>query len=375
MSKKNSKTGETGKQKIFVLSLPHTQVTDAYVSCAYTMKAKKLADMLVDLGYDTYIVASEDNQTKANLITAITKKEQHEFFGNPGEYRKTFYNITWGPQDAHWVHFNNRAIEEISKRIKPGDIIMHFAGYCQKQVADAFPHNRTIEAGIGYTGVYGRFNVYESYAHMHYVHGVKNDDNGNFYDTVIPNYYDPKEFPFAKERGDEWGEYFLFVGRLIDRKGYAIAQEVCEKLGKRLILAGQLDKGQEFRGYGEHIGTIGVEERGRLMSRATALFVPTTYLGPFEGVHAEALLCGTPVITTNFGVFTETVENDFNGQRCDVFRDFLKAVEWSESLDEKHRRKIRREAQKRFGMKNVAKQYDDYIKRINDLSGDGWYAD
>lgn len=361
-------------QKVFVLSLPHTQVTDEFVSCAYTMKAKKLADMLVDLGYDTYIVAGEENGTKAKLLTAITKQEQHEFFGDPGEYKKKFYNITWEPSDKHWVHFNNRAIEEIKKLIKPGDIIMHFAGYCQKAVADAFPHHRTIEAGIGYTGVYGQFNVYESYAHMHYVHGDKKNDNGNFYDTVIPNYYDPKEFPFSAERGDDNGEYFLFVGRLIDRKGYAIAQEVCKKLGKRLILAGQLGD-SKFSGYGEHIGTIGVKERGELMSKATALFVPTKYLGPFEGVHAEALLCGTPVITTNFGVFTETVENGFNGQRCDVFRDFLQAVEWAESVDVKQRKKIRKAAQARFAMNNVSELYDAYIQRINDLSGRGWYAD
>lgn len=361
------------KPQLFILSLPHTQVTDEYVSCAYTMKAKKLADMLVNLGYKTYIVASEENETKAELLTAITKKEQQQFFGEPGEYKKTFYNITWGPQDQHWVHFNNNAIKLIQEKIKPGDIIMHFAGYCQKQVADAFPANRTIEAGIGYTGVYGQFNVYESYSHMHYVHGEKRDDNGNFYDTVIPNYYDPKEFPFSKERGDDGGEYFLFVGRLIDRKGYAIAQDVCQRLGKRLILAGQLgDEG--FSGYGEHIGTIDVKQRGELMSKATALFVPTKYLGPFEGVHAEALLCGTPVITTNFGVFTETVTNGFNGQRCDGFRDFLNAVSWAESLDAKHRRRIRKDAQNNFSMDKVSKLYDNYIQRIVDLSGDGWYT-
>lgn len=360
------------KQQIFILSLPHTQVTDEYVSCAYTMKAKKLADMMVDLGYKTYIVASEENETKAKLLTAITKKEQDGFFGNKDGYKTKFYNITWGPDDEHWVYFNNNAIKQIRKLIKPGDIIMHFAGYCQKQVADAFPSNRTIEAGIGYTGVYGQFNVYESYAHMHYVHGEKRDDNGNFYDTVIPNYYDLKEFPFSGELGDEKGEYFLFVGRLIDRKGYAIAQEVCKKLGKRLILAGQVgDDG--FSGYGEHIGTIDVKQRGELMSKATALFVPTKYLGPFEGVHAEAALCGTPVITTNFGVFTETVVNGQNGQRCDDFFDFINAVDWASSLSTKHRMSIRLDAQDRYSMQEVAKLYDKYIKRIARLDGLGWY--
>lgn len=380
-NKKEDFTHQNNKPTLMVSSLPHTQLDKRYVSCAYSMKALKFAKMMLTLGYKVITFGSEDTEIEHpnyTHVNCMSKKEQEKFYGDPNSFKRTFYNITWSPEDEHWKLFNSRIVEFINNYSadNPDEEIIfgHFAGWCQKQVAANIGNIRSIELGIGYTGVYGRFNVYESYAHMHYVHGEKRDDNGNFYDTVIPNYYDPREFPFSKKLGDDKGEYFLFVGRLIDRKGYRIAQEVCEKLGKRLILAGQLgDEG--FSGYGEHIGTIGVKERGELMSKATALFVPTTYLGPFEGVHAEALMCGTPVITTNFGVFTETVENDFNGQRCDVFRDFLNAVTWSESLDNKHRKKIRKAAQDRFAMKNVAKQYDAYIKRINDLNGKGWYAD
>ena len=159
---------------------------------------------------------------------------------------------------------------------------------------------------------------------MHYVHGSQQDDNGNFYDTVVPNYYDirgiPSHIPSRITRTTYSSDASL-TARAIN-----IAQQVCEKLGKRLLLAGQTGH-EGFQGYGEHIGVVGVEERGKLMAGATAVFVPTTYLEPFGGVHAEALLCGTPVITTNFGVFTETVVNGVNGYRCDTFQDFLDAVE------------------------------------------------
>lgn len=337
------------------------------------MKALKLARMMDKLGYTVYLYGSEDfdiDGTNINGIRCITKEEQHKFFGD-NDHKKTFYNITWGPEEAHWQHFNNNAIRAMREfYIRDKDLILTFAGVCQKQVADAFPDHMTVEAGIGYTGVFSKYKVFESYAWMHFIHGLQNNDNGDFYSAVIPNYWDPSEFPLA----DKTGDYYLFIGRLIDRKGYRIAQEVCEKLGKKLILAGQISG--EFEGYGEYIGTVGVEERGKLMSEAIAVFTPTTYIGPFEGVHVEAMLCGTPVITTNFGVYTETVEQYNNGVRCNTFKDFIDAAIWAEDMvDDKHREYIQKGAQHRFSMEKVANQYDEYFDRLMDLYGDGWYQE
>lgn len=355
------------KHTFHIVNLPHTQVTAEYTHCAYTQKVRKFAKMMHDRGHEVIVYGSEDIDVEVTEhVTVITKKEQQRYFGD-NDHTKKFFNITWGPNDKHWLHMNNNAIGEIKKRIQPGDFICLIAGICQKQIADAFPENFSVEYGIGYTGTFSQFRVFESYAHLHYVHGDQRDDNGNFYDTVIPNYYDISEFPLRTKKPRE--PYFLFVGRLINRKGFHIAQEVCEKLGKKLILAGQGD----FEGYGEHVGVIGVEERGRLMSNAEAVFVPTTYLEPFGGVHAEALLCGTPVITTNFGVFTETVQNDFNGQRCDVYRDFVNAVKWAENVSQEQREAIQVAAQARFGLDEVAKQYEDYFNRVADLKKLGWY--
>lgn len=359
---------EDFKPQLHILSLPHTQLTPEYVSCAYTMKALKLAKMMDSLGYRVYLYGSEYFDVDDNIvkIRCITKEKQHEFFGD-NDHKKTFYNITWGPEEEHWQHFNKNAIKEIQKRIKPKDLILTFAGVCQKQVADAFPDHMTVEAGIGYTGVFSKYKVFESYAWMHYVHGLLNNDNGDFYETVIPNYWDVDEFPLAGARGD----YYLYVGRLIDRKGYRIAQEVCEKLGKKLILAGQTDK--PFEGYGEYVGTVDVEERGKLMSEAIAVFTPTTYIGPFEGVHVEAMLCGTPVITTNFGVYTETIDNGFNGYRCGDFQEFLNAARWAEKLPRRQYVRIRNNAQQKWGMYNVRYQYDEYFKKLMRLYDNGWY--
>lgn len=351
-----------------IINLPHTQVSAEFTHCAYTAKVRKFAKMMHDRGHKVIVYGSEDIDVPVTEhVTVITKKEQQHFFGN-NDHTKNFFNITWGPNDPHWVHMNNNAIDEIRKRIEPRDFICLIGGLCQKQVADAFPNHFSVEFGIGYTGTFSKWRVFESYSHMHYVHGDQRDDNGNFYDTVIPNYYDITEFPLRTDRPKD--PYYLFIGRLIDRKGYRIAQEVCEKLGKKLILAGQ----GEFSGYGEHVGVVGVKERGRLMSNAEAVFVPTTYIEPFGGVHAEALLCGTPVITTNFGVFTETVQQEINGYRCDVYKDFLNAVRWAEDVSQEQRQSIQQSAQQRFGLEAVSKQYENYFDRVYDVNDQGWYT-
>lgn len=356
-------------QKTFhILSLPHTQLTGEYVSCAYTMKALKLAKMMDRLGHTVYLYGSEDFDIEGTHIipvTCITKSMQLGVFGR-NDHTKNFYKIDWEPNSPHWTVFNSNAVKEISKTIKEKDFILTFAGVCQKQVADAFPKHMTIEAGIGYTGTFSKWRVFESYAHMHYVHGDQKDDDVKFYDTVIPNYYERSEFPFSENKED----YFLFVGRLIDRKGYRIAQDVCERLGKRLVVAGQ----GEFSGYGEYVGTVDAEKRGELMSKALGLFVPTTYLGPFEGVHAEALLCGTPVITTNAGVFTETVVNNVNGFRCDTFRDFINAATEVESWSPLKRAGVQSRAQDSFSMEAVAPLYNSYFDRLLEVWDEGWYS-
>jgi glycosyltransferase involved in cell wall biosynthesis len=109
------------------------------------------------------------------------------------------------------------------------------------------------------------------------------------------------------------------------------------------------------------------------MWNARALFVASYYLEPFGGVNVEAQLCGTPVITTDWGAFPETVLHGVTGYRCRVFNDFVWAAENVGSLKPDV---IRKWAAGNYGMERISKMYDEYFSRLYELktNKDGWYA-
>ena len=360
------------KPSLHVLSLPHTQTTKEYTACAYTIKAIRFCNMMTSLGYKVYLYASEDNEANVEeLITIQTKEDQQRWFGN-NDFHTNFFNITWGVDEPHWVESNSRAIDEIKKRSSKDDIVCVIAGVCQQQIAQGLPDLKTIEYGIGYSGVFADYKVYESYAWMHYVQGIVKNDWGQFFDTVIPNYFDVDDFTFSAEKED----YYLWMGRFISRKGPDIAVEVTKRLGAKLIMAGQgvnenvtsngitTIVGDEITVAGphiEHIGHVGVEERKKLLAGAKAVFMPTTYLEPFGGVSIEAMLSGTPVIATNFGAFPENVPHGLAGYRFSTIGEATRYADMASSLDPYV---IREYAEKNFSTEVVKYKYDDYIQQV-----------
>ncbi len=199
---------------------------------------------------------------------------------------------------------------EIKKRGTARDFVCIIGGNCQRVLEEQLPQT-VVEFGIGYEGSFAKFRVFESYAWMHYTYGkIDRIDNGRFFDAVIPNYWDLDDFKTpAREEAPE--PYIFFIGRMIERKGVAIAVEVAKRLGMRIKLAGQgLEHIGEnkYQGSGfqldyegiEYLGSVGVRERADLLAHADVVMVPTTYLEPFGGVVIEAMLAGTPAITTDF---------------------------------------------------------------------------
>lgn len=350
--------------RFHVVSLPHTQTTEAFTACAFTEKVRKFCIMMKMKGHEVFLYAGEFNDAPCDEhICCITNKERKQALGDKHYTQASFdYSL------PHWKKFNYQATYEIEKRARQKDFICVIGGLAHKQIADALPHITTVEFGIGYGGTFSKYRVWESYAWMHTCYGAAraNDPNGIdgiWFDAVVPGYFEVEKFDFSAVKED----YYLFVGRLTDRKGFQIAADACERAGKRLIVAGQGTPPANCH----YVGVVGPADRNRLMSKAKALFVPTIYIEPFGNVAVEAQACGTPVICTDWGAMSETVEHGKTGYRCRTMGEFVQAMSDVEKLDPHY---IRQRAIDNYSLPVIADKYDTHFRRLEKLWGEGWYA-
>jgi glycosyltransferase involved in cell wall biosynthesis len=342
--------------------------------------------MMVEQGHEVYLYSGEQNDAVCTEhIPLLSEAERAEWYG-PWDPNGLFGNLDWDPAVISWVTMNSRAITEITERAEPRDMLCLTAGWSQGVIAEAHPELFAVEWAVGYEGIWLQHRVFESYAWMHHVYGLQNTKDGGAYDAVIPNFFDPDDFHIApRRRWKPWQrekeDYLLFIGRLVQRKGPHVAAMIAERTGRKLIVAGpgatHVEEGLivapeiEIRGPVEYAGSVDAEQRADLMARAAAVIVPTQYIEPFGGVAIEAMMCGTPVVTTDWGAFTETVVPGVSGYRFHTLAEGAQAVERAVKLNPA---RVRKYALSRYSLAAVGPQFTEHFERLGTLWGEGWYA-
>ena len=125
-----------------------------------------------------------------------------------------------------------------------------------------------------------------------------------------------------------------------------------------------------------YMDPIDGEGRGEYLSSLTALIAPSMYVEPFCGVAVEAQLCGTPVLTHDFGAMAETVEQFKTGLRCHSLADFCYGIKLAVNGEEFDSKYISERARKKWSLETVAHYYDYIIKSNLELvnGSGGWYT-
>lgn len=356
--------------RFHVVGLASTQTTIEYLTCAYTQKARNFCKMMMDRGHEVFLYSGEQNDAPCTQhFECISEGARAAGCGNGH-----FHNADHTPDAPHWMEFNTRAIAHMRALARKGDFLCIIFGMAQKPIADAMQHVLLpVEYGVGYHYTFASHRVFESYAWMHTVYGSENkpytaggagsDRNGVFFDEVINGYIDPSQFELGTK-----SDYLLYLGRMIERKGVLEAVEIAQATGRRLIGAGP---GTAPKGM-QHVGEVGWAMRRDLLSQAHAVLMPTKYIEPFGNVAIEAMASGTPVISTDWGAFTETVIPGVTGYRCRSLQQYVDAVamcgpEFMRPED------IRRHALWNYSMDVIGHKYERYFERLSTLWGGGYY--
>jgi glycosyltransferase involved in cell wall biosynthesis len=116
----------------------------------------------------------------------------------------------------------------------------------------------------------------------------------------------------------------VFLGRIEEIKGPHLAIEIAQRLGRRLVIAGNVP--DDKRGWvAEHVtphvdgtnvtfvGPVDDAAKNWLLGEAAALLMPILWDEPFGIVMAEAMACGTPVLGLARGAVSEVVEDGVTG--------------------------------------------------------------
>ena len=355
------------------LAVPHSVCSPEYVACAYQQKALKFAAMMTARGHQVITYGVEGMQTASTEQVTVVDTATFESVYGDHDYRSKFFRYDTG--DLVYQTFYRNAIQEIAARAQPGDFLLPWWGAGHRPICDALPQLITVEPGIGYAaGHWARWKIFESYAILHAYYGLHGVGTctADFYNRVIPNYFDVADFDFAPETKQD---YLLFLGRVYSGKGIDIAIDLARETGCELVIAGQGSLAEagytNLPGNIHHVGYADLDTRRRLMSQARASIVASRYVEPFGGVQIENLLSGTPTITSDWGAFVENNPHGITGFRCNTFDDYVRA--WQD-IDQIRPQTCRDFAMQRFTFDAVAPQYERYFEDVQDVyQGSGWY--
>lgn len=318
-----------------------------------------LTDGLINKGHEVTLFTISASRTKARMFT-VFDEEMKSYLDRPPS---SFLNIALTHTLASYL--------EIAKG--DYDII----------------HDHTWKEGLACAAF---LNV----PIIHTLHSPMDDENRRFYclfkdypgiyfvtisdyqQTCLPglNYaatvYNGVEFsryPYSEQKED----FFFYMGRFNLEKAPHLACEVAAKLGKKLILAGKVHEEAE-RSYFDryvkpylndnisYIGPLGhwSEEKMQLFSRAKGYLYPIQWDEPFGITMAEALACGTPVVTFRRGAAPEVIAHGVTGFVVETMEEFIDAAKHVDGISPQA---CRKRAESIFTARTMVDNYERvYLK-------------
>ena len=166
--------------------------------------------------------------------------------------------------------------------------------------------------------------------------------------------------------------YLIEVARITPDKGQHLAIQVAQRAGRKLILAGKVERSGEGLQYFEeqvepflsptveYYPNVAGAQKARLISRAAAGIFPLQWAEPFGLAMVECMVAGTPVLALRSGSTPELIEEGVTGFLAEDVDDL---VEGANRLEEIDRVRCATVARERFSPHHMAERYVAVYRR------------
>lgn len=252
------------------------------------------------------------------------------------------------------------------------DMFLHHFGWPHKELGALYPKSMHIEPGIGYPDTFAPYRIFESKAWQDHVTGKQNQ-MPQYGDFVVPNYFNEnywKHDSFVEKRG------VVYMGRIYDVKGCQIFGMLSDMFDVPFYIAGQGDKSyidallKKHKNI-EYVGVLKGTERVEFLQNAKVMLLPTQYFEPFGGAIIEGAMCGVFPITSDFGVFPETIKEPY-GKTCRTLKDYKEAIDIGLGLSLCDHENIANYYCDKYSMYAVTHQYKSVLSKISEMHTHGW---
>jgi len=353
---------------LHVLAIPHTIIHPYFNICSFTKNTWSFMEMMKNHSpYNIIYYGAEESQPyiTENCDEFIPIYNQQTIFNYKPLWRTYIYN------DCPLLNslYKSECEEKIKKNYKKGDIIIH-TWFNYPLSLPNYYIQCCINIGC-FTPVSTPYRSYVSYSCMSTNLERQKKEDPWWFDRVIPPSFNVKKYPFMETPSN----YFVFLGRIIVRKGIQIIFDLA-KCGIPIVIIGPTNQDESIK-YPNLPNLFILNEiwnektKLNIISSAKGLICPTIYNEPFGMVSPEAQLCGTPVISSDWGGFVENNEQGKTGYRCRNFNEFLWACNNIHTIDRKECRKI---AISKYSYEKISSMYHDWFKSIKTIyTGKGFY--
>jgi glycosyltransferase involved in cell wall biosynthesis len=313
-----------------------------------------LTEELVRRGHEVTLCASGDSRTQAELLSV-----------HPHSLRTA--RDLQDPSPYVWLH-SILALKEASEF----DIIHNHAGELTMAMAHLVPDVpmlTTMHCLItpDTKFIWDRYPGYYNTISMSQRRNMPPLAGGHFV-GVVHNAIDVPSFPYDEQKED----YLLFLSRISVDKMPHLAVEVARRTGRRLIIAGKVDRVDEHYFYSvlvplidgkqvQFLGEADARLKRELYAKAYCLVLPLHWEEPFGLVMIEAMACGTPVIAFERGSVSEVM---IDGETGYIVHDVDEMVEAVHKVDHIAPHRCRQHVEDNFDAPLMADRYLQAYQRI-----------